>query len=134
MLIYFVLSLFALNLSRLREYYADLHGASVVKDGARKLSEGLAKIVTKTGTMRMRGHREAFMLNGFKSLFISDPDRAEQDFSQISQYASMMPDERLVEQLLNRKITAADKIIEFLSTHPNISKRLALLQELENQG
>ena len=43
--LYWILQLFSLYLSRLREYYADRHSATIVDDGARKLEEGLAKIV-----------------------------------------------------------------------------------------
>ncbi|MFQ6052738.1 MAG: zinc metalloprotease HtpX, partial [Candidatus Bathyarchaeia archaeon] len=38
MIVYFLLLMFTLSLSRLREYFADQHSASVVDDGARKLS------------------------------------------------------------------------------------------------
>ena len=40
-----VLTLFTLYLSRLREYYADRHSASIVENGAEKLSTGLVTIV-----------------------------------------------------------------------------------------
>ncbi|MDH5690794.1 MAG: zinc metalloprotease HtpX, partial [Candidatus Bathyarchaeota archaeon] len=46
-----ILNMFILYLSRLREYYADRHSASIVEDGPRKLSEGLAKIVHATKKM-----------------------------------------------------------------------------------
>ncbi|RLF08477.1 MAG: protease HtpX, partial [Thermoprotei archaeon] len=53
--IYWVLSLFVLHLSRLREYYADRESALNVPDGARKLSEALAKIVYSTGRLHLHG-------------------------------------------------------------------------------
>lgn len=130
MLVYFVLLLFTLSLSRLREYYADRHSASIVEDGPRKLSEGLAKIASKTGRMRMRRQREAFTLNSFKTLFISDPDRAESDATQIAEHALATSDQALVQRLLSRRVTTADRIMELFSTHPNITKRLRALQEL----
>jgi len=131
MLIYFVLMLFTLGLSRLREYYADRHSASVVDEGSRKLSEGLAKIVSKTGRMRARRQPEAFAFNGFKSLFIADPDRAEVDSAQIAQHAPELSDQTLVDDLLRKRVTSADRLLELLSTHPNVTKRLRALQELE---
>jgi len=134
MVVYFVLTLFILGLSRLREYYADSHSASIVEDGPRKLSEGLAKIVSKTGRMKFGRHQEAFALNGFKSLFISDPDTAEADSAQIAHYAPEFSDEALVERLLRKEVTGADRLMEVLSTHPNITKRLRALQELEREG
>jgi len=133
MVVYFVLTLFILGLSRLREYYADSHSASMVEDGPRKLSEGLAKIVSKTGRMRIGRQQEAFALNGFKSLFISDPDTAEADSAQIAHYAPEFSDEALVERLLRKQVTGADRLLEVLSTHPNITKRLRALRELEQE-
>ena len=43
-----VLTLFTLQLSRLREYYADRHSASIVENGAEKLSTGLVTIVEES--------------------------------------------------------------------------------------
>lgn len=128
MAVYFVLALFMLGLSRLREYYADSHSALVVEEGPRKLSEGLAKIVSKTGTMRMHRHQDAFTFNSFKALFISDPDTASADSAQIARSTS---DQALVEQLLRKRLTTEDRLMEVFSTHPNITKRLMALQTLE---
>ena len=130
MLVYFVLLLFTLGLSRLREYYADRHSASIIEDGPRKLSEGLAKIVSKTGRMRTRRQREAFTFNSFKTLFISDPDRAESDALQIAEHALATSDQALVQTLVKKRITSSDRVMELFSTHPNITKRLKTLQAL----
>ncbi len=51
--IYWVLTLFVLGLSRLREYYADQESARTVDDGSRKLSEALAKISNSSYKLRM---------------------------------------------------------------------------------
>ena len=115
-------------LSRVREYYADRHSASVVEDGPRKLSEGLAKIVQTTRSMT-RARKETQNLNAFKALFIADPDHADTDSMAIS--TMRIPgDQKLVQEILSRKLTTADRIIEIFSTHPNIIKRLKALQEL----
>ena len=123
---YFLLSLIVLGLSRLREYYADFHSVSVVKDGARKLSEALAKIVYSTGRMRMR-YGSALAFSSFKPLFITDPDRSETDIIEMSAYARYK-DRALVERLLRRRLTLIDHLMELFSTHPNIVKRLKALQ------
>jgi len=123
-----ILNMFILYLSRLREYYADRHSVSIVEDGPRKLSEGLAKIVHSTRNMK-RIRKEKQQLNAFKALFIADPDRAETDSMAISHVAALS-DQRLVQDILSRRITTVDRIIEVLSTHPNIVKRLKALQEL----
>jgi heat shock protein HtpX len=82
MLLYFGLMLFNLGFSRLREYYADQHAAGIVSDGARKLSEGLAKITTSTAHHRMFTPSTKG-LSSFKTLFISDPDRATKDAAEL---------------------------------------------------
>jgi heat shock protein HtpX len=127
--LYWILTLFTLYLSRIREYYADRHSASVVEDGPRKLSEGLAKIVNSTKMIKRRS-RNASGFNSFKSLFISDPDRAESDSASLSRYGIGLGDRGLVESVLRRRVTTFDKIMEVFSTHPNIVKRLRTLQEL----
>jgi heat shock protein HtpX len=126
---YFILHLFTLYLSRLREYYADSHSASIVEEGPRKLSEGLAKIVNYT---RIAKHhrRDIGSFSSFKALFIADPDRAEADALAISQAEARMADQRLVEEVLRREITLLDRLSELFSTHPNIVKRLRALQRL----
>jgi len=126
---YYVLTIFTLYLSRLREYYADRHSASIVEEGPRKLSEGLAKIVHSTSRMK-RIRRDVSGFNSFKALFISDPDRAESDVMSIAQVGARATDQRLVEDVLRRKITSSDRVMELFSTHPNIVKRLKALQAL----
>jgi len=121
--LYWILTMFTLYLSRLREYFADRHSASIVEEGPRKLSEGLAKIVYSTGRMK-RSRPETKSLNSFKALFISDPDRAESDAVAIAQAGGQVADGRLVQEVLGKKVTAFDKVVELFSTHPNIVKRL----------
>lgn len=124
--LYWILTIFILYLSRLREYYADRHSSSIVEDGHRKLSSGLAKIVYASGRMK-RKTPQSGQLNAFKALFISDPDKAAADAQAMAQYGS---DQRLVDKILQRKVTGWDRLLELLSTHPNIVKRLKALQRL----
>ncbi len=126
---YFVLTLFTLYLSRLREYFADRHSASIVDDGANKLSEGLAKIVDHTHKMK-HARKAVGSHSSFKALFISDPDRVEADSAAISRAVAYRTDRRLVEEVLRRQVTTGDKLVELFSTHPNIVKRLRALQQL----
>ena len=125
MLVYFFLLIFNLGFSRLREYYADQHAASIVGDGARKLSEGLAKISTSTARVQAKS-RGATAHSGFKALFISDPDRAARDVAELSSFFGGGDDE-LVRNILNRRLTTLDSLGELFSTHPNIVKRLRAL-------
>lgn len=123
-----LLNLCTLYVSRLREYYADRHSVSIVQDGANKLSSGLAKIVSLSARTPMRQQEQAKTFNGFKSLFITNPDSAKEDAASV--YAFSSTDRKIVDEILTKKITFGDKLIEALSTHPNIVKRLRALQKL----
>lgn len=124
MALYWVLTLFVLYLSRLREYYADRASATTVEDGARKLSEALAKIATESA--RLKVHGQALQAVGsFKALLIEDPDSAPRDAATLRG-----SDDELVRRLASRKLTWAEKLSELFSTHPHIVKRIRALQEL----
>ena len=123
-----VLNIFILYLSRLREYYADRHSASIVDHGSDKLSTGLAKIVNASKNM-VKTKQGTKSLAAFKALFITDPDRARIDSAEI-QMASTGNSQKLVQEILSKKLTTADRILEVFSTHPNIIKRLRALKEL----
>lgn len=124
--IYWVLTLLVMGLSRLREYYADQHAVRTVDEGARKLVEGLAKITLYTGRYKLRSGGVG-NLGAFKALFISDPDRADQDELLLARSRFGKSDAQLVQEILSRKITTADRILELFSTHPNIVKRIRAL-------
>jgi Zn-dependent protease with chaperone function len=68
-------------------------------------------------------------MGAFKALFITDPDRAKVDSAELSMM-SAADSQKLVQDILAKKLTTADRILEILSTHPNIVKRLKALQEL----
>lgn len=128
MAIYWILTLFVLGLSRLREYYADRFSVSIVEDGSRKLSEALAKIVSSN--VKFKRYYGVSGISSFKTLFIEDPDKAEDDIISIAQSRMFKTDQELVKEVLSRKVTFFDRIIELLSTHPNIVKRLKALQKI----
>jgi heat shock protein HtpX len=126
-----VLNMFTLYLSRLREYYADRHSAGVVDNGAQKLSMGLAKIVNSTKNLRKPQQQKQGL--AFKSLFIADPERAASDAAAISAVQASGKSD-LVQEILSQKLTTEAKIAEAFSTHPNIIKRLRALQELNQNA
>lgn len=123
-----IMNLFILHLSRLREYYADRHSAANVENGTQNLSTGLAKIVSATKNMRMT-KKETQNLHAFKALFIADPDRAQVDSAQLSAI-SAGESQKLVDEILSKKLTGAERLLEIFSTHPNIVKRLRALKAL----
>jgi len=128
-LLYWVLSFLVLGLSRLREYYADRYGAETVDDGARKLSEALAKISVSTGRMRIQRNASGF--SSFKTLFISDPEKSGDNAVQMMSTGMIESDQMLVNEILSRGVTPLDRFLELFSTHPSTVERLRALQELE---
>jgi heat shock protein HtpX len=124
-----VLTLFTLYLSRLREYYADRHSVSVVDNGAEKLSTGLVTIVEESQRSSKQNRQQQKNTTAFKALFIADPDRANADSAEI--HANQIADKKeLLKQTLAEKPTHKDNFTEIFSTHPNIIKRLRALQEI----
>ena len=126
-----VLNMFTLYLSRLREYYADRHSAEVVDNGAQKLSMGLAKIVDSTKNLRAAQQQKQSL--AFKSLFICDPEKAAADAEAINTMRLSSKSD-LVQEILSQKLTTEAKIVEAFSTHPNIIKRLRALQLLSKEA
>ncbi|MEM2281482.1 MAG: zinc metalloprotease HtpX [Candidatus Bathyarchaeia archaeon] len=115
-------------LSRVREYYADRHSATIVENGAQKLSLALAKIVQAAKNLK-RARKDVQHLNAFKALFIADPDSAEAEAAMLST-TTTSSDQKLVEEIMAQELTWIDRINEIFSTHPHIVKRIKALQEL----
>jgi len=124
-----VLTLFTLYLSRLREYYADRHSALIVESGAQKLSTGLVTIVQESKRVGKPNKDEKKSHSSYKALFIADPDRATADSAELN--ANRITNkEDLLRETLAKQPTSGDKFVEIFSTHPNIIKRLRVLQEI----
>jgi heat shock protein HtpX len=124
-----ILTLFTLYLSRLREYYADRHSVSVVDNGAEKLSTGLVTIVDESRHAGKPNKQQQKNNSAFKALFIADPDRASADSAELHATHAANKKE-LLQETLSKEPTKADKFLEIFSTHPNIIKRLRALQEI----
>jgi heat shock protein HtpX len=123
-----ILTLFTLYLSRLREYYADRHSVSVVDNGAEKLSTGLVTIVDESRHAGKPNKQQQKNNSAFKALFIADPDRASADSAELHATRAVNKKD-LLRETLSREPTKADRFLEIFSTHPNIIKRLRALQE-----
>ena len=124
-----VLTLFTLYLSRLREYYADRHSALIVENGAEKLSTGLVTIVKESKRTNKPDKNQKKSNSSYKALFISDPDRANVDSAEIHANSATSKQD-LLRETLAKQPSSVDKFAEVFSTHPNIIKRLKALQEL----
>jgi heat shock protein HtpX len=128
-----ILTLFTLYLSRLREYYADRHSAQIVENGAQKLSTGLVTIVEESKhQMGKTKKEERNSKTAYKALFIADPERATADSAEL--HANHVANkEDLLRDTLAKQPTSSDKLVEIFSTHPNIIKRLRALKEISEQ-
>ena len=124
-----VLTLFTLYLSRLREYYADRHSVSVVENGAEKLSIGLITIVEESKRGGQQKKEDQKNQSSFRALFITDTNRASTDSADLHA-AQIRSKQDLLRDTLAKQLTKGDKFVEILSTHPNIIKRLHALHEL----
>ncbi len=127
-----VLTLFTLYLSRLREYYADRHSAYVVENGAEKLSTGLVTIVEESKRTGISNEKQKNN-SAYKALFIADPDRATAGAAEF--HASCATSKQdLLKETLAKQPSSADNFLEIFSTHPNIIKRLRALQEINSNA
>ena len=123
-----VLTLFTLYLSRLREYYADRHSAQIVENGAQKLSTGLVTIVQESKHPTNQKDQQKSS-SSYKALFIADPERANADSAEL--HANRITNKQdLLRETLAKQPTSVDKFAEIFSTHPNIIRRLKALQEI----
>jgi heat shock protein HtpX len=121
-----ILTLFTLYLSRLREYYADRHSAQIVENGAQKLSTGLVTIVQESKhSAKQKDEKKSN--SSYKALFISDPDRANADAAELNANR-IINKQDLLRETLAKQPTSVDNFAEVFSTHPNIIKRLRALQ------
>jgi len=123
-----VLTLFTLYLSRLREYYADRHSAQIVENGAQKLSTGLITIVQESKHPASKKDEQKSS-SSYKALFIADPERASGDSAELKAN-NITNKQDLLRETLSKNPTSTDKIAEIFSTHPNMIKRLRALQEI----
>ncbi|RLG83486.1 MAG: zinc metalloprotease HtpX [Thermoprotei archaeon] len=117
LIIGFLLNLGILYLSRLREYYADAHSATIIPNGARLLQRALARIMVNSGWLRKIGYNLG-KYNQLKMLFISSPDHVIMARYQDIDY--------IIENIKRQKVSI---LAELFSTHPHPAKRLRFLDQ-----
>ena len=127
---YFLGQLIVLFISRIREYYAD---AGSVELGCRpeKLASALYKLVY--GAARVP-ESEIKDVEGTKAFFLTDVSNARNEFNNLAQLdldrdGTISREE--LEVLKNSKVnvSASNKIMELLSTHPDMLKRIKRLAD-----
>lgn len=129
-LFYFITNLLVLYASRIREYFADQGSVSLGNRPA-ALASSLYKLVYGSARLNPDSLKET---EGLKAFFVNDPSRAAseiRDLKQLDMDKSGTLDASELQQLRSRtlRLGFADKLMEFLSTHPNMLKRIKRLSQ-----
>jgi len=132
LIFYFVTNLLVLYASRIREYFAD-KGSLALGNRPEALATALYKLVYGSARMPKDAIKES---EGLKAFFVNDPSNAMHEIKELSQLdidksGSIDPDELMLLQQKTIKVSAGDKIMELLSTHPNMLRRIKHLSELK---
>lgn len=127
---YFVTNLLVLYASRLREYFAD-RGSILLGSKPAWLASGLYKLVYGSARMDRRELKES---EGLKAFFVNDPSRALDEIKELRQLdldksGTIDPDELQSIQNKEPRLSLGDKLLELLSTHPNMLKRINQLSK-----
>ncbi len=132
-LFYFLTNLLVLYASRIREYFAD-QGSVLLGNSPASLASSLYKLAYGSARMNKEALRET---EGLKAFFINDPSCALKEISELRQLdldKSGTIDPYELEQLKVKKLklNISDKLMEVLSTHPNMLKRIKRLSSYTN--
>jgi heat shock protein HtpX len=130
---YLLGQLLVLFVSRVREYYAD-QGSVEIGGKPHKLASALYKLVYGSVNLDKRQVKE---VEGVKAFFVNDISDAHNEISDLEQLDLDMDgsiSEMELAELRNMKtnIGTGSKIMELLSTHPNMVKRVKRLAELSD--
>jgi heat shock protein HtpX len=130
-ILYFITNMLVLYASRIREYYADL-GSVKLGNTPHDMASALYKLVYGNAKIPKESLKQ---IEGYKAFFANDPSRAASELKELRQVDLDMSgtiDENELKSLgtMNVKIKTSDKLMEVLSTHPNMVKRVKHLSEL----
>jgi len=127
---YFITNLLVLYASRIREYFAD-RGSVLLGNQPSALASSLYKLVYGSARMDKESLKE---VEGLKAFFVNDPSQALNELKELRQLdldKSGTIDASELAMLKNKKVHLgfADRLLEALSTHPNMLKRIKQLSE-----
>jgi len=127
-LFYFITNLLVLYGSRVREYFAD-KGSVDLGNKPSSLASALYKLVYGSARMPKEAIKD---VEGMKAFFANDPSRAMNDFNDlksldIDKSGDISPLEMSVLMHKQVKLGFGDKLMELMSTHPNMLKRIKRL-------
>lgn len=129
-LFYFITNLLVLYASRIREYFAD-RGSIQLGNSPAAMASSLYKLVYGSARMDKNALKET---EGLKAFFVNDPSRALNEIKELRQLdldKSGTIDPIELEAIRNKKLVLGfgDVLLETLSTHPNMLKRIKKLSE-----
>lgn len=130
--VYLITNLLVLYVSRIREYYAD-EGAVRLGNSPHYLASALYKLVYGSARVPKNSLKQ---VEGMKAFFANDPSRAGYDIKELSQIdldgsGTIDINELMALRTRPVKVKTTDKILEMLSTHPNMLKRIQRLSSLQ---
>ena len=129
---YFITNLLVLYASRIREYFAD-RGSVLLGNKPACLASALYKLVYGAAKTDKESLKQ---VEGLKAFFVNDPSRAINEIKELQQLdlnKSGTIDPGELEALQNKRVhlSFGDKLMESLSTHPNMLKRIKQLSEIK---
>ena len=129
--VYFITNLLVMYGSRIREYYADM-GSTELGNQPHHLATALYKITVSSAKIPKHALKQS---EGMKAFFINDPSRAMNEVRELKDIDLDMSgtiDQNELMMLSGKqiKLRAGDRILEVMSTHPNVVKRIKHLASL----
>ena len=131
LVVYFITSLLVMYGSRIREYYAD-QGSAELGNQPHYLATALYKLTVSTARIPKRALKQT---EGMKAFFINDPSRALYEIRELKDIdldmsGTIDQNELMMLSIKKVKLKTGDKLLEVLSTHPNVVKRIKHLASL----
>jgi heat shock protein HtpX len=131
-LFYFISNLLVMYASRIREYFAD-KGAVEFGNRPEALASALYKLVYGSARMPQEQRQEA---EGLKAFFLNDPSQAMNELRDLKQLdmdrnGSIDSGELSLLRSKTVRVGSGEKLMELMSTHPNMLKRIKHLSELK---
>jgi heat shock protein HtpX len=129
-LFYFITNLLVLYASRIREYFAD-QGSILLGNNPSSLASSLYKLVYGSARADKESLKE---VEGLKAFFANDPSQAFREIRELAQLdldKDGIIDASELRLLRNKNVVLGfgDRMMEALSTHPNMLKRIKRLSE-----
>lgn len=133
-LFYFITNLLVLYASRIREYFAD-QGSVELGNQPHFLASALYKLVYGSARLSREQLKET---EGLKAFFANDPSQALRELRELKDLdldnsGSIDANEMLALAHKQVKLGFGDHMMEVLSTHPNMLKRIKKLSEVKGR-